>query len=89
MYFNKTDMNNEAYLRGLRKREAAIRALREMSDEEYEVALKKRLGCSVFAGAIREINNTYEKVNKCRVSKGLLPLENILDTQDSKGDLND
>ena len=70
---------NPEYLENLKKRKAAIRKASQLSEDELRSAIKRRRGCSLFAEAIKDIDETYVAVNKCRISKGYSPLKNPLD----------
>ena len=72
-------INTERYIENLKKRHDAIKELHNSSDEMSETSIRKRGGCSLFAEAIKEIDDTYNKVNECRMSKGFKPLQNVLD----------
>lgn len=72
-------INTERYIENLKKRCDAIRKLHNDSDEQLKTSIEKRNGCSLYAEAAKEIDETYERVNKCRLSKGLPPLQNVLE----------
>lgn len=72
-------INIDKYRENLKKRRAAVNNLQNPSGVTLRASIEKRSGCPLFSKAIEEIDKTHDKVNECRMSKGLKPLPNILD----------